>query len=123
MKGAGYTFSDDPKKPAFAAHDQINYPVVIFWVALTTIFTAMIYGPMAAMLVSYSRLEFVTLRCRCHHIGNGWFGGLLPTIAFTIVAATGNIFAGLWYPVIVAAVVFVVALLFLPETKERNIDA
>ncbi len=124
LKGVGYTFSDDPKNPAFAAHDQINYPVVIFWVALTTIFTAMIYGPMAAMLVELfpARIRYTSLSLP-YHIGNGWFGGLLPTIAFTIVAATGNIFAGLWYPVIVAAVVFVVALLFLPETKDRNIDA
>ena len=56
-----------------------------------------------------------------YHIGNGWFGGFLPTTAFAIVAATGNIYSGLWYPVIVAAATFAIGLLFLPETKNINI--
>jgi hypothetical protein len=58
-----------------------------------------------------------------YHIGNGWFGGFLPTTAFALVAATGNIYAGVWYPVVIAAVSFVVGLVFLPETKNRNIEA
>ena len=57
-----------------------------------------------------------------YHIGNGWFGGFLPTIAFAIVAATGNIYAGLWYPIGVALMTLVVGLLFLPETFRRKID-
>ena len=56
-----------------------------------------------------------------YHIGNGWFGGFLPTIAFAIVAATGDIYAGLWYPVVVALLTLVIGLLFLPETKDRDI--
>ena len=57
-----------------------------------------------------------------YHIGNGWFGGFLPTIAFAIVAATGNIYAGLWYPVIVASLTFIVGALLLPETRRLRID-
>jgi hypothetical protein len=56
-----------------------------------------------------------------YHIGNGWFGGFLPATAFAIVAATGDIYAGLWYPIAVAAMSFVVSLIFLPETKDRDI--
>jgi MFS family permease len=123
LKSAGYTISDDPKKPVFADHDQINYPMVVFFIALTTIFTAMIYGPMAAMLVELfpARIRYTSLSLP-YHIGNGWFGGLLPTTAFMIVASTGNIFSGLWYPVIVAGFTFVIALFFLPETYKRDIN-
>ena len=56
-----------------------------------------------------------------YHIGNGWFGGFLPATVFAIVAATGNIYSGLWYPIVVAAMSFVVCLIFLPETKDRDI--
>ena len=88
------------------------------------LFVTMVYGPLAAALVELfpTRIRYTSMSLP-YHIGNGWFGGFLPPTAFAIVAATGDIFAGLWYPVIVAAVVFVVALLFLPETKDRNIDA
>jgi MFS family permease len=122
LKTAGYTVSDDPTRPAFADHGQINHLMVIGLVALTTIFTAMIYGPMAAMLVELfpARIRYTSLSLP-YHIGNGWFGGLLPTTAFMIVAATGNIFAGLWYPVVVAGFTFVIALFFLPETYKRDI--
>ena len=96
--------------------------MVILMIAFTTIFTAMIYGPMAAMLVELfpARIRYTSLSLP-YHIGNGWFGGLLPTTAFMIVAATGDIFAGLWYPVIIAGFTFVVALFFLPETYKRKI--
>jgi uncharacterized membrane protein YccC len=57
-----------------------------------------------------------------YHIGNGWFGGFLPTVAFAMVAATGDIYYGLWYPVVVAAICFVAGMVLLPETFKRNID-
>jgi hypothetical protein len=96
--------------------------MVIGLILLTQLFTAMIYGPMAAMLVELfpARIRYTSMSLP-YHIGNGWFGGLLPTIAFAIVASTGNIYAGIWYPVIVAGVTFVVALFFLPETYKRDI--
>ena len=122
LKSVGYTVTDDPKKPAFADPAGINHIGVILMIALTTVFTAMIYGPMAAMLVELfpARIRYTSLSLP-YHIGNGWFGGLLPTTAFMIVAATGNIYAGLWYPVIVAGITFLVALFFLPETHKREI--
>jgi hypothetical protein len=78
---------------------------------------------MAAMLVELfpARIRYTSLSLP-YHIGNGWFGGLLPTTAFMIVASTGNIFSGLWYPVIVAGFTFVIALFFLPETYKRDIN-
>jgi hypothetical protein len=77
---------------------------------------------MAAMLVELfpARIRYTSLSLP-YHIGNGWFGGLLPTTAFMIVAATGNIYAGIWYPVIVAGVTFVLAIFLLPETRGRDI--
>ncbi len=83
----------------------------------------MIYGPMAATLVELfpARIRYTSMSLP-YHIGNGWFGGLLPTIAFAIVASTGDIYSGLWYPVIVALVTVVVGALFLPETRDRRIS-
>jgi len=85
---------------------------------------AALYGPQAAALVELfpTRIRYSALSLP-YHIGNGWFGGFLPATAFAIVAATGNIYAGLWYPVAVACIGFLVTLIFLPETKERDISA
>ena len=82
-----------------------------------------VYGPIAAMLVELfpSRIRYTSMSLP-YHIGNGWFGGFLPTTAFAMVAATGDIYYGLWYPVVVAAATVVIGLLFLPETFRRNID-
>jgi Sugar (and other) transporter len=84
----------------------------------------MVYGPIAALLVELfpARIRYSAMSLP-YHIGNGWFGGFLPTIAFAMVAATGNIYYGLWYPVVVAAITLVLGLLFLPETYKRAIDA
>jgi MFS family permease len=114
LKAAGYPTSADPAK--------VNAWAVIGLILLTQLFTAMVYGPMAALLVELfpAKVRYTSMSLP-YHIGNGWFGGLLPTIAFAIVAATGNIYAGIWYPVIVAACTFVVALFFLPETYKRDI--
>jgi nitrate reductase gamma subunit len=82
----------------------------------------MVYGPIAALLVELfpPRIRYTAMSLP-YHIGNGWFGGFLPTIAFAMVAATGDIYAGLWYPVGVAVLSLVVGLMFLPETFRRAI--
>jgi hypothetical protein len=84
---------------------------------------AALYGPQAAALVELfpTRIRYSALSLP-YHIGNGWFGGFLPATAFAIVAATGNIYAGLWYPVAIASVGFLITLLFLPETRGRDIS-
>jgi hypothetical protein len=83
-----------------------------------------VYGPIAAMLVELfpTRIRYTSLSLP-YHIGNGWFGGFLPATAFAIVAATGNIYDGLWYPIIVAAMTLVFGTLFVRETKDTDIYA
>jgi hypothetical protein len=95
--------------------------VVLF---ILVLFVTMVYGPIAAMLVEMfpTRIRYTSMSLP-YHIGNGWFGGFLPATAFAIVAAQGNIYSGLWYPVIVALITFVIGMLFVRETKDRNIYA
>ena len=90
---------------------------------ILVVYVTMVYGPIAAWLVELfpTRIRYSGLSLP-YHIGNGWFGGFLPATVFAIVAATGNIYSGLWYPIVVASMSFIVALLFLPETKDRNIS-
>jgi MFS family permease len=109
--------------PAAADPAAINKPLVVAILALLVIYVTMVYGPIAAMLVELfpTRIRYTSMSLP-YHIGNGWFGGFLPTTSFAIVAATGNIYNGLWYPIIVAAATLVIGLLFLPETFKRNID-
>ena len=116
IKAAGYPAKADPA--------QINKPMVIGILTILVIYVTMVYGPIAAMLVELfpTRIRYTSLSLP-YHIGNGWFGGFLPATSFAIVAATGNIYAGLWYPIIVAAMTFVIGTLFLPETKDRDIYA
>jgi MFS family permease len=89
---------------------------------ILVLFVTMVYGPIAALLVELfpTRIRYTGMSVP-YHVGNGWFGGFLPPTAFAIVAASGNIFAGLWYPIVVAMMTFVIGLLFLPETKDRDI--
>jgi hypothetical protein len=91
---------------------------------LLVIYVTMVYGPIAAALVELfpTRIRYTSMSLP-YHIGNGWFGGLLPATALAIVAQTGDIFSGLWYPVVFALITFVVGLLFIPETKDRDIYA
>jgi MFS family permease len=116
------------------ALEEANYPTradpartdAVLVVAILTVLVllvTMVYGPIAALLVELfpSRIRYTAMSLP-YHIGNGWFGGFLPTIAFAMVAATGDIYAGLWYPVGVAVLTLVVGLLFLPETFRRRID-
>ena len=114
LREAGY--------PERADSAQINRPLVIAILAALVVLVTMVYGPIAALLVELfdARIRYTAMSLP-YHIGNGWFGGFLPTIAFAMVAATGDIYAGLWYPVGVAVLSLVVGLLFLPETFRRKI--
>ena len=109
--------------PASADVNQINYPMTVLLLFILVVYVTMVYGPIAAWLVELfpTRIRYTGMSLP-YHIGNGWFGGFLPATVFAIVAATGNIYSGLWYPIIVAAMSFVIALIFLPETKDRDID-
>jgi predicted MFS family arabinose efflux permease len=110
--------------PASADPSQINYPMTVLLLTILVIYVTLVYGPIAAWLVELfpTRIRYSGMSLP-YHIGNGWFGGFLPATAFAIVAATGDIYSGLWYPIGVAALSFVVALIFLPETKDVNISA
>jgi MFS family permease len=102
--------------------EAINMPLMILVLVYLAILVTMVYGPIAAALVELypTRIRYSGVSLP-YHIGNGWFGGLLPPIAVALVAATGNIYAGLWYPIIVAGLTFIVGVIFLPETKDRDI--
>ncbi len=108
--------------PAKADDAQINKPMVIALLAYLVMLVTMVYGPIAAWLVELfpTRIRYTSMSLP-YHIGNGWFGGFLPFIAFTIVAATGNIYSGLWYPIGVALMTLVIGSLFLRETKDVDI--
>jgi MFS family permease len=108
--------------PASADTNDINYVMTVVMLVILVVYVTMVYGPIAAWLVELfpTRIRYSGLSLP-YHIGNGWFGGFLPATVFAIVAATGNIYSGLWYPIAVAAMSFVVALIFLPETKDVDI--
>jgi MFS family permease len=108
--------------PARAAPEQVNKPMVTFLLWILVIYVTMVYGPIAAMLVELfpTRIRYTSMSLP-YHIGNGWFGGFLPPIAFAIVAATGSIYSGLWYPVVVSVITLVIGVLFVHETKDVDI--
>lgn len=108
--------------PAKADPAQINYVMTVILLWILVIYVTLVYAPIAAWLVELfpTRIRYTGMSLP-YHIGNGWFGGFLPAIVFAIVASTGNIYSGLWYPIVVAAISFVIALIFLPETKDRDI--
>ncbi len=109
--------------PASADPADINYVMTIVLLTILVIYVTMVYAPIAAWLVELfpARIRYSGLSLP-YHIGNGWFGGFLPATVFAIVAATGNIYSGLWYPIGVAAMSLVLGLIFLPETKDRSIS-
>lgn len=111
LKQAGY--------PEKADNSQINYPMVIGILTLLVIYVTMVYGPIAAFLVELfpTRIRYTSMSLP-YHIGNGWFGGFLPTVAFAMVEESGDIYYGLWYPIIFALITFVIGLIVLPETKD-----
>jgi MFS family permease len=107
--------------PGAADRGAMNVPMVLLLLWILVLYVTMVYAPIAAMLVELfpTRIRYTSMSLP-YHIGNGWFGGFLPPIAFAIVAAKGNIYSGLWYPVIVALVSLVIGVLFVKET--RNVD-
>jgi MFS family permease len=108
--------------PASADPSQISYVPTVILLSILVVYVTLVYGPIAAWLVELfpTRIRYSGLSLP-YHIGNGWYGGFLPATVFAIVAATGNIYSGLWYPIVIACMSFVVGLLFLPETKDRDI--
>jgi hypothetical protein len=108
--------------PAKAKMDELNYPMVIALCTYLVFLVTMVYGPIAAWLVELfpTRIRYTSMSLP-YHIGNGWFGGFLPVTAFAIVAATGNIYNGLWYPVIIAGATAIIGALFLRETKDDHL--
>ena len=116
LNAAGYPAKADPA--------SINYVAVLLLLVYLVILVTMVYGPIAAMLVEMfpTRIRYTSMSLP-YHIGNGWFGGLLPTISFALVAQNGNIYYGLWYPIIIAAMTLVIGVLFVKETKDVDIYA
>ncbi|MCW4455863.1 MHS family MFS transporter [Flavobacterium sp. MXW15] len=108
--------------PAKAETDRINIPMTILLLWLLVIYVTMVYGPIAAYLVELfpTRIRYTSMSLP-YHIGNGWFGGFLPAISFALVAGTGNIYYGLWYPIGIALMTLVIGTLFLRETKDVDI--
>ncbi len=116
LKAAGYPTTADPAR--------VNTVMVVLILSYLVLLVTMVYGPIAAMLVEMfpTRIRYTSMSLP-YHIGNGWFGGLLPTTAFAIVAQTGNMYNGLWYPIIIAGMTFVIGTLFVKETKDVDIYA
>jgi MFS family permease len=125
VAAAGYPKAGDAGIVKMSNPFDIFRPQVAALIGLLfilVIFVTMVYGPIAAMLVELfpTKIRYTSMSLP-YHIGNGWFGGLLPATSFAIVASTGDIYAGLWYPIIFAAITAVVGFFFLPETKDVDI--
>ena len=116
IKAAGYPSKADPA--------QMNKGMILLILVILVIYVTMVYGPIAAMLVELfpTRIRYTSMSLP-YHIGNGWFGGLLPTTSFALVAYKGDIYYGLWYPIIIALITFVIGMIFVKETKDRDIYA
>jgi MFS family permease len=116
LKAAGY--------PAVADKSKINYPMTLLILVIMMIYVTMVYGPIAAFLVELfpTRIRYTSMSLP-YHIGNGWFGGMLPLLATAMVAASGDIYYGLWYPIVVAIMTVVIGVLFLRDNKDRDIES
>jgi MFS family permease len=110
--------------PARADPTQINYIMVLLLLFFLVLQVTMVYGPIAAMLVEMfpTRIRYTSMSVP-YHIGNGWFGGFLPPVAFATVATTGNMYDGLWYPIVVCAMTLVVGLLFVHDTHHQDLNS
>ena len=119
LNEAGYPAKADP-----IPLGSRNWLMLVLILTILVIYVTMVYGPIAAMLVEMfpTRIRYTSMSLP-YHIGNGWFGGFLPAISFSIVAAQGNIYSGLWYPIIIAGVALVIGTLFIRETKDVDIYA
>jgi len=111
LKAAGYPDKADPA--------AMNKPLIVGILFLMVFYVTMVYGPIAALLVELfpARIRYTSMSLP-YHIGNGWFGGFLPATSFAIVAATGDIYKGLWYPIVVALMTFVLGLLLVRDTRD-----
>ncbi len=116
LKDHGYPTKADPAK--------MNKPLIVLLLSILMIYVTMVYGPIAAMLVEMfpTRIRYTSMSLP-YHIGNGWFGGLLPSITLAMVAQNGNMYYGLWYPIVIAAICLVVGAIFIKETKDVDIYA
>ena len=116
LKAAGY--------PPTADKSQVDWVMTELIIVIMVLYVTMVYGPIAAFLVELfpARIRYTSMSLP-YHIGNGWFGGMLPLTATAMVAATGDIYYGLWYPIVFALITFVIGLIFVPETKDRDIYA
>lgn len=116
LKASGYPAKADPA--------QVNYFMVTAILTILVIYVTMVYGPIAAMLVELfpTRIRYTSMSLP-YHIGNGWFGGFLPTVSFAIVAYTGNIYDGLWYPIVISVMSLVVGMIFVKDTRHVDIYA
>ena len=119
LNAAGYPAKADPIPTG-----SFNWWMIVGILTIMVIYVTMVYGPIAAMLVELfpTRIRYTSMSLP-YHIGNGWFGGFLPAISFSVVAAQGNIYSGLWYPIIIAAMTLVLGTLFVRETKDVDIYA
>ena len=117
--GDALTTAGYPKK---ADPEQVNKPMLILLLAILVIYVTMVYGPIAAWLVELfpTKIRYTSMSLP-YHIGNGWFGGFVPTIAFALVSLQGDIYYGLWYPIVIALMTLVIGTLFLPETKGKSL--
>ncbi len=116
LKAAGYPAKADPA--------EINKPMLVLLLFILVLYVTMVYGPIAAMLVEMfpTRIRYTSMSLP-YHIGNGWFGGMLPTVTFALVAFKGDIYYGLWYPIVIALITVVIGGLFVRETKDNDIYA
>ncbi len=126
LQAAGYPKAGDAEIVKMANPFDVFRPQVATVIGLLfvlVLFVTMVYGPIAAALVELfpTRIRYTSMSLP-YHIGNGWFGGLLPATAFAMVAQTGDIYYGLWYPIVVAVMTFVIGVFFVPETKDRHLD-
>jgi hypothetical protein len=107
--------------PAKADMSRVNTPMVVLLLVILVIYVTMVYAPIGAWLVELfpAKIRYTSMSLP-YHIGNGWFGGFLPTIAFALVAATGDIYYGLWYPITIAVMTFVIGSLFMKDTDTQG---
>ncbi|MGE4063095.1 MAG: MFS transporter [Rhodospirillaceae bacterium] len=114
-RAAGYPAAADP--------DELRVIPVLLLLTLLMIYATMVYGPIAALLVELfpPRIRYTSMSLP-YHIGNGWFGGFLPSVSFALVAASGDIYYGLWYPIVIAGITLVCGAFFLPETKDQRLE-
>jgi MFS family permease len=113
LRTAAYPLSADPA--------QINHGMVLLILTVLVLYVTMVYGPIAAWLVELfpARIRYTSMSLP-YHIGNGWFGGFLPTVSFALVALTGDIYYGLWYPIVVAVATTIIGALFLPDKRDEG---